>query len=253
MTHLIAAATLAMASPSVVDVGPAASLLALAGQATAADIVQRNFRDASMQARIVQTDFRELREISSDFGNQYRFRSIRIWVAEPMRLRLEAQVEDTNVTYILNGFRQSARIPRLGINSRQDLSRSPGRLQTVFDFGILTPSLLENLFDAEFVRNDRATGNLVFDIRYKPELNDSSRHRIWVDPERRIVTRREWYGQGSRPRLRAIFLYQNPVLAGGIWLPTRVEVRSANNRVAGITEYIDYRVNQGIPEERFRL
>lgn len=253
MTYLIAAATLAMATPPAVQAGPLAGVLAVGSQATAADIVQRNFRDASMQARIVRTDFRELREISNDFGNQYRFRSIRIWVAEPMRLRLEAQVEDTSVTYVLNGFRQSARIPRLGINSRQDLSRSPGRLQTVFDFGILTPALLESLFDAEFVRNDRATGNLVFDIRYKPALDDSSRHRIWVDTEKRIVTRREWYGQGSRPRLRAIFLYEQPVQQGGIWFPTRIEVRSARNRTAGITEYTDLRVNQGIPDERFQL
>lgn len=214
------------------------------------DYVQRNLRDAAFTARVVRGDQRELAKINKDFANSYRFRFVNTWLEEPFRLRLESTVDDTKIFFILNGSTRLVRIPRSNVNLRENLEDSPGKRQTVLDFGLLTPSLMKDLFDAKFVRNDRATGSAVFDLNYKKRFGDTTRHRIWMHPQRRYVERREWYSQIDG-RLLATFLYEEPVQQANVWFPTRLTVRNAENKVAGITEYTNVRVNQGLSDNLF--
>lgn len=233
MSTLIALASLALASPAV----------------SIEEYTQRSLQDATFVARVVSSNQRELGKINRDFGNSYRFDTTTVRVKEPFKLRLEAAVEDTNVLYIINGPRQLIKIRQ--IHSVQDLTGKPGRRQTMLDFGILTPSLFSSLFEAKFVRNDRATGNVVFDLTYPARLDDTSRHRIWVDAERKIVTKREWYNQYGR--LMATFLYLSPKLEGGVWMPTRLEVKNIDGAIAGITRYDSIKVNTGLSDSLFEV
>lgn len=229
----------------------AVAVLALGAQSpTISQYVQRNLDDATFKARVVKSDQRELLKINRDFGQSYRFETTTIKFKEPLKLRLEASVDDTNLLYIMDGPIQMIKIPRLKINQRLDLSKSPGRRQTTLDFGILTPALFENLFVAKFVRNDRATGDVVFDLTYQPSLDDSSRHRIWVDSEKKIVTKREWYNQYGRQL--ATFVYESPQQESGVWVPTKLTVRNTDNKVAGVTAYTDIKINTGIPDAQFK-
>jgi outer membrane lipoprotein-sorting protein len=234
MTTLIAATVLSF-SPQTADI---------------MDYVQSGLRDASFVARVVRGDQRELRKINEDFGNSYRFESVRIRALDPFMLRLEAEVDDTNILYIVNGPILQIRIPRARVNSKQNLRDAPGRRQTWMDFGILTPSLFREFFSAKFVRKDRATGDMVFDLTYgEKHVDDTSRHRVWIDPERKIVSKREWYNQPGQQI--ATFTYENPVRENGVWLPTQVTVRNADNRVAGITRYSAFKVNTGLDKALF--
>ncbi|MFX4918095.1 hypothetical protein ABTB83_19165, partial [Acinetobacter baumannii] len=92
--------------------------------------------------------------------------------------------------------------------TKENLAKSPGKRQTWLDFGIVTPALFSGLFDAKFVRNDRETGAVVFDLTYPASLDDSSRQRVFIDPVKKVVHRREWYGQDGK--LKAIFTYESP-------------------------------------------
>ncbi|AIE88123.1 outer membrane lipoprotein-sorting protein [Fimbriimonas ginsengisoli] len=227
----------------------AVAVLALTqGAQNIQSFVQPDLKDATFVARKVKADQRELRKINDSFGNSYRFDTTTIYFKEPFKVRLEASVEDTTVVYVLNGPIQT--IKMRSFHQRLDLTGKPGRRQTPLDFGLLTPSLFEGLFQARFVRNDRATGDVVFDLTYPERLDDTSRHRIWIDPQKKYVTKREWYNQSGRQL--ATFIYENPKNEGGVWMPTRMTVKNVDNRVAGITTYDSIKTNTGLSDSMFQ-
>lgn len=213
--------------------------------------VQKNFRDASLSAKAPFLNSKELAKINDDFGNSFRLANsnTQIKVKEPYKLRIEVQAEDTKALYIINGPTVLIRIPRAKVNVRQNLAKSPGRRQTLLDFGMLTPSLFDELFEAKFVRLDRATNNVVFDITYPKKLDDTSRHRVWIDTEKKFVTKREWFNQPGRQL--ATFTYTEPKNFNGVWLPTKVQVRNNDGILAGEAIYTGLKVNQGLSDDLF--
>lgn len=215
------------------------------------DILAPGFEDAAFTARVTKADQRELGKINKDFANSYRFSSTKVFVKEPFMLRLEATVDDTDILFILNGTTRIVRVPRARISQRENLAKAPGKRQTLLDFGLLTRSMFQGLFEAKYVRTDRATGDYVFDITYLKAFDDTSRSRVWVDPDKRYVTKREWYSQPGRQL--ATFFYENPVRQGSTWFPTKLTVKNVDNRVAGITDYVGVKVNGGLSDSLFSV
>lgn len=219
------------------------------------DYVQNRFEDAQFVAKVGTANFTELKKINQDFSQSYRFKSSQVWLKEPFMLKMVSTVEDTQITFLVSGGMKYTRIPRSNINLKENVSKAPGKRQTPFDFGILAPSLVRELFDAKFVRLDRATNDVVFDLTYKPALKDSSRHRVWIDADRKIITKREWYGQLKRSggRLMATFVYDNPKQEGGMIINTKVTVYNAENKMGGSVSYDDMKINRGISDSVFVL
>jgi outer membrane lipoprotein-sorting protein len=223
------------------------------GQSASPDITdytQRNLKDATFVARKVRAVQTELKKINDDFGAIYRFDRITFFYREPLMLRVEAQVEETSAVYIIDGPIQMFRVPRLRLNQRMNLKDAPGRRQTPLDFGVLTSGMFKDLFQARFVRMDRATNDAVFDLTYRSS-DDTSRHRVWVDTEKGITTKREWYNQPGRQI--ATFTYEKPEKQNGCWIATEVTVRNVDNKVAGILRYEKFRVNTGLKDALFEL
>lgn len=211
--------------------------------------IQPNFRDASFTAKVVKKNQDELKKINDDFGQGYRFNSTIVRMKEPFKLRLDANVEDTTVTYVVNGTRRLIKVPRLRVNTKQDLSEDPGQRQTFMDFGVLTPSLFNGLFDAKFVRVDRATGDIVYDLTYEPRFKDKTRYRVWIDSDKKYVTKREWYHR--KGRMVATFVYDAPVSDNGVTMPSRLTVKNGDDVVAGVTRYEGVKLNTGLSEDLF--
>lgn len=211
------------------------------------DIVSRGFRDVAFTGRVTKTAQAELAKINKDFANSYRFSTSKVMIKDPFMLRLESSVDDTDILFILNGPTRILRIPRAKISQRENLSKAPGRRQTLLDFGLLTSSMFNNFLKGKFVRTDRATGDYVFDLTYA--ANDLSRYRVWVDPEKRYITKREWFNQEGR--MLATFLYERPVKEGNTYFPSRLTVRNVDNKVAGITEYEGLKLNTGLADSLF--
>ncbi|MCC7433576.1 MAG: outer membrane lipoprotein-sorting protein [Methanoregulaceae archaeon] len=223
--------------------------VALAGQANPDwnDIVQKNFRDAFFVAKVVRGNQAELKKINGDFAYSYRFTTTTARVKEPFKMRLEAVVEDAKLLYIINGAKKHYNVDNK-LKGVDDVSKAPGKRQTTLDFGILTPSLFDDLFVAKFVRTDRESGNWIFDITYTK--NDNSRHRVWVDKDKKFITRRAWFNQEGLQL--ATFIYENPKNEGGVWFPTKCTVKNVEDKVAGITEYQRMAINKGIDDAMFR-
>lgn len=216
------------------------------------DIVQSAFKDCRFEARVVKGNQRELKKINSDFAASYRFSFMKAQIKEPFKVRLESTVDDTNIVYLLVGTKRTYSIPRIKVNTTEDLSNSPGKRQTVLDFGILTPSLFKELFTAKFQRTDRETGDYVFDLTYQtPRFDDTSRHRVWVDPKHKFIKKRAWFNQEGRQL--ATFIYEEPKQEDGVWFPTRCTVKNVDDKVAGVTEYRSMSINVGLQDSVFKI
>ncbi len=229
------------------------ALLALTGSAESTNImsyVQSDFKDATFTARVQSGNQKELAKINKDFGLSYRFSYSNISVKEPFCFRAESTVEDSKLTVIQNGMTQKFNTPIY--HATQNLSKSPGRVRSMLEFGILTPALFDDYFDSKFIRFDRSTGDAVFDITYVTRLDDTSRFRVWVDPSKKYTTKREWYGQG-RGILKATFFYDQPKDIDGIWVPTHSYVKNSDNVVAGALTYDGLKVNRGLSDSLFKI
>lgn len=228
----------------------ATALLLSAQTPSISDVVQPNFRDASFQVKVTYANQDELGKINKDFGQTYKFKVMDVKLKEPFMIRMTGSVEDTSILFVLNGSTRLMSVPKIGLRQREDLEKEPGKRQTPMDFGFLTPSMFQGLFVAAFVRTDRATGDYVFDISYNPKYDYKSYYRVWVDPSKRYITRREWY---RKDRQLATFFYSNPVNQDGVWLPTHLTVKNVDNQRAGETEYVAMKVNTGLGDELFKL
>ena len=214
-----------------------------------ASFLQPEFRDASFRARIIDKDYEALDAISKDFAQGYRLGDLTIRLKEPYKVRADARSDDSQVSLIVNGLVRAYKIPHLK-PIKMDLSKRPGNRQTVLDFGLLTPSLFDDLFDAKSVRRE-ASGQSVFDLTYKPAFADATRYRVWLDPKTRTIAKREWYSRTGE--LRATFVFEKPVLRDGAAIPTEITVRNAAGEIAARTRYEDVRLNKGIPDGVFTL
>ncbi len=232
----------------------ASLLTAPAVDPTISSYVQTGFKSAAFSAKVQSANQKELAKINQDFAKSYRFKSSNIWLKEPMKLRMESRVEETDIFFIVNGARKLVRVPRANISQKDDVSKSPGKRQTPLDFGLLTPSLFQNFFQAKFVRiekNGDFAGDAVFDLTYLPSLDDSSRHRIWVDSKTKFTEKREWYSQQGY--LNATFTYSEPKEFDGIYIPTKTTVKNADGKLAGTSVYVSIKVNISMDESLFKI
>jgi len=217
-----------------------------------ADYVPGNFEDASFTAKGKVGPVSKLPKVNGDLTQSHRIKESKVALKEPFMVRVDANIDgDTSASFILNGAKRLFKVPRAKIAVRQDLSGKPGQRQTVLDFGIITPALFNDFFQAKFVRIDRGTEDAVFDLTYVSRLNDTSRHRVWIDQAKKIITKREWYSQ--RGKQVATFFYSGPVQSGGIWVSTKCSVRNNDNEVAGETVYEDVKANTGLPDSLFSV
>ncbi|MBI5705863.1 MAG: outer membrane lipoprotein-sorting protein [Armatimonadetes bacterium] len=215
------------------------------------DIVQKNLKDVSFTLVIEKADQKELGKINKDFGTSYRADSGKAYFKDPFKFRIESKYGETNVYYVLNGGTAYYRLGRAGIGQKMDVSGSPGRIQTLLDFGVLVPSLL-TFFEAKYVRTDRATGAYVFDLLFKKRKpDDNTRHRIWVEPKLKYVMKREWFNRDGDQL--ATFTYSEPHTANGCTFPGRAEVRNTENRLGGIMLYKSVQFNTGLSESLFSI
>lgn len=232
----------------------AAIALAQPGAAapTISKFIQTGFKDVSFDWVKTSGKQSELQKINKDFAQSYRVKDVSVQMKEPFMIRLESKVNDTEMLMVMNGATRKVSIPRARINTKEDLSDSPGKRQTTLDFGILSPSLFGNLFTATYIRKDRATGHEVFDLKYLAKFKDTSRHRVWIDPDQKFVAKREWYGQDGG-KLMATFVYDQAKKVNDIWVPTRQTVRTSENTLAGISEYRNIKVNSGLANSLFAV
>ena len=215
------------------------------------DVVMKGFKSATFTTVVGESKQTELRKINKDFAQSYRFKRMDVQMKEPFKLRLSTKVDDSEIVMVINGTGKSYQIPQARISKKEDNATAPGKRQTTFDFGLLTPSLFDGYLAAKFVRTDRRSGDYVFDLTYDPDHTDESRHRVWIDPETKFLNKREWYSQ--KGNLRATFYYEEPKKYGNVYFPTKATVKNAEDKFAGSMSYQNIKINVDLDESLFKL
>ena len=210
--------------------------------------VSERLQDVSFDIQIIEGNRSELRKINQDFANAYEQDSAKVKYKEPLLFLIESSMNGQKGTYLINGDTAQWRVPRLGINSKIKIGDSPGKRQSLLDFGVISVSMSEHFLSGVFVKDD--SGRAVFDLSYL-RSTDSSRHRVWVDLVKKVIMKREWYGQNGL--LMATFEYYDHKESNGIWFPSGVRVYNKDQKLAGISKYANVKVNAGISDDVFKL
>src|SRR5581483_3816281 len=213
------------------------------------DAVCQGLNDIQCDLSVVSANRAELRKINKDFAMGYEAKSGMMQWKEPMKLRLSSNMNGEKIIYIVSGDKQSYLIQRFNLRKNDDLSKDPGRHQTLFDFGLITKSISQQFLKGTFVRTE-PDGTNVFDVNYRYD-KDKTRYRIWVHPTKKYIEKRVWYNR--RGQLMASFEYSAPVQSNGIWMCSRVTVKNAENQVAGVSQYSNIKTNIGLSDSLFRL
>lgn len=216
------------------------------------DVFLTEFKSARFEATVGSARQSELRKINTDFAQTYRFKRSDVWLKDSFKIRMETKIDDMAVFMVVNGSMRKFSVPKAGINITKELADEPGQRQTALDFGLLPPSLFEDFFVGTYVRTDRRTGEYVFDITHNPKTKYTARHRIWVDPKKKAITKKQWYAHRGG-HLMATFEYSDHVLQNGVWFPTKLTVKNADNKLAGTTTYKNVKVNLSISNDLFKI
>lgn len=222
------------------------------GQASCAeprleDVACRSVADVQASVVVVQAEPAELDKINRDFGMAYRLKDVTLSYKEPDKFRMESKLG----LLVCNGPDRYFRVPKLGISRKDSDGDAPGRQHSMLDVGVLTPATIGAL-NAKYLREENLGDckTLVFSIEYRKD--STSRYLVWVDPKTRVIRQRHWLDGAGK--LRAVFAYSElKEVEKGIWLPTRLEVRNAEGKLAGVTAYRDVKVNQKLPESLFTI
>jgi hypothetical protein len=228
-----------------------AILTAAAACAATPDIrkfTSTNVRTLQMDGQVITANRPELEKISGDFANAYRFRRVSMTYEQPGKLHFEAVVAGAHIAYTINGNTRYTSIPTFHIHKVQDITGAPGKKDTLLDEGLVPPEQLTD-YNATFLRKDG--GFLVYSLEPK-QPGETMREVIWIDPKTHITVKRQYFNRNGS--LGKWFLYKNPIqVRPGIYVPTRVEVYNAENKLAGVTAYQNIRVNQPVDESIFNF
>lgn len=214
------------------------------------DYVQPGLQDFTVTLKTGKYDQKAGERISREFGQLYKIAGNgTLHYKQPDMIRLDGKIIGLNGVLIMDGFTQHIRIGF--IHKNQDESQAPGKVTTLLDTGLLNEFYL-SYTSAWFqgVQSVEGTPCTVFRLSYLPRMHDTSFRLVWIDPNSRIIRRREEHGQDGA--LHAVYTFRNPVMTAGVWLPSEVDAANAQGGFVGQTFIQDARPNTGLTNHLFR-
>ncbi len=212
-------------------------------------VLAPGLQDLTLTTRPREMNVQELNKIGRDFSNAYRVGRTRIMMKEPNMFRLDANVLFFKVEYIINGKSRVARFPAK--SDRDEIGDDPGKRQGPLDVGLITAGSLRG-YTVEFVGAGTEAGrpSLCYRLRY---AHDTVRYELlWVDSERKCLLRRQcWTAWLGKRKME--YTYLDPQKVGSLFIPTRIEVRNADSKKAGMSEQSEFKVNSGLEDSLFQL
>lgn len=209
--------------------------------------------DLQATVKVSKLESKELEKIGRDFGFTYRLHTLTLQYKQPDKLRLSGKFPVLGeAVMVLNGANRFVSVPRMQTKV-ENLEKSPGKRQSLLEYGGLISPDLPHFMQAKFVKAATLDGvpTLVYDLAYLG-VSGGSHYRVWIDPATRVTSKREWYDGDNK--LKATFYYLEPhEVSNGIWLPARVELKNAEGIMAATTTLDNVKVNQGLSDDLFQI
>jgi outer membrane lipoprotein-sorting protein len=216
------------------------------------DYVAAKLDDVTANMRVIFYDDQAGRKMGEGFEMIHKIKgNITMRYKEENKLRMDSRAP--KVIFIVNGTTQYASLPSFNINTKIALGDTPGKRKTLMDVGLIGAGYLAYT-QAEF-RGTRPVDGVqcaLFKISYKDKNLDTSHRMVWIDPKTKVTVKREEYSQEGK--LNGTFFYKNAQeVAPGIWFPSIIEVHNNDGKKAGVTQYSNIKVNQGLDDSLFKL
>jgi outer membrane lipoprotein-sorting protein len=216
------------------------------------DIFAPGLKDLTVNLRRKDINMRELNKISRDFANAYRMGNSLIRMKEPDKFRLDARVGPLKFEYIVNGGRRITRAPL--VKEVREIGTDPGKRQGPLEVGLVTQGSLIG-YKVEHLDCTTEGGQSVCRYRLRYSHLPERYELIWVDTERKCLKKRQFWTNEEKlnTQYKMEFTYLEPRKVGAVWVPTRIEVRNSQGRLAGVTEQTDIQVNTGLEDSLFKF
>ncbi len=189
-----------------------------------------------------------------DLNRLYALHDITMQYKEPNQMRLTATDPKAGQEILLiNDDQRSFAVGEGKKVGHQDLSSNPAKRTFLFELcGLLTPNIFDTI-RARFVKQEALDGvsTQVYDLTYWG-LDDGPYHRVWIDPERRLILKRASFGADSK--LKRITLYKQPTeISADLWLPGLVVLQDSSHKEIATVKVTKALANRGILDSVFTV
>ena len=213
-----------------------------------------NINDLQANLQVTLIDPKPLEAIDKEVARLYALHNVSLQYKAPDRLRLNANSpKDGRESLLFNAEQRLFTVEKGKNGKEQNLADSPARRSFLYEYcGLLTPDMFDTL-RARFVKQEKLQNipTVVYDLTYWG-MDEGPYSRVWIDPERRILLRKESFDRDSK--LKTVFIYRQPTeLAPDLWLPGSVEMADAKGKIFATIKIAAGRANRGIPDTDFLI
>lgn len=213
--------------------------------------------DLEATIRITKCNPAALEKISPDFKKSYTLmnalHNVAMHYKTPDKLRFDGRNPVLgSAVIIMNGPLRVAKVPRIQTKI-EDLKDSPGKRQSLLEYGGLIAPDLVKFMKAKLVREEAVDEQpaTVYDLTYLG-VGGGSHYRVWIDAKTHITVKRVWLDRDNK--VKATFFYREPrEVTPGFWLPSVIEISNADGELAATTSIEDVKINQGLADDLFAI
>jgi hypothetical protein len=212
---------------------------------------QPELKDVRAGIEVASKNERELRKIGKGYVDAYKLGSQVIMCKEPHRVRFQGKSGLLDVSNVTNGSRKLFEVPFLHIRKVEDLSKEPGKADSIIRLGVITSSFLSRV-QSRWLRTEERGGKAVQVFEFWFPEDPRFKNEIWVDPSTKtIVEHIAHHRNPQAPGFKKRFVYAEPRKVNGVWLPTQVSLYNGENRLAAVMRYNGVQVNTGLQDRLF--
>lgn len=240
--------TLLLTATAVVCVSDTGTLITEAELKARIEEAAKDLQDISMVGTVTFKNKKALAKIDANYSRLYDFKSATVVHKSPDKFRMDGKLGMVRFEYIISGGHKIVRAPSIRFTKKEDYSDDPAKLQDALDIGLITPSLWHHR-KVEIIDDPEAAAVGEIKARLRWPKGDMI-HYVWIDQADLYLKRFEKRDPTGKLLFRVE--YSEPRQAGGvIWMPTKVEVFSADGERAGASEYSDIKTNMGVQDSFF--
>jgi hypothetical protein len=224
-----------------------------AANPTLESYAQASLKDLSAGIEVISKNDRELEKIGKGYTDAYTLTSQEISFKEPGLGRFQGKKGVLSVRRITTPRQQLFEVPLLRVRKVEDISKKPGKADTVADLGLITPGWADSV-ESKWLRAEQRDGKTLqgFDVWSKSD--PLSRHTLWVDPTTKtVVEHLHFHRNPSKTGFRKRLVYSEVKQVNGVWVPTRVSLYNSENKLAATMRYDRVRVNTGLADSLFKI
>ncbi len=244
--------------PARLTIGLAAIMLFLSLTAPVAAITEdelkarieaatKGFSDITMTITVNLKDKKALEKMEPSYARLYECKTATVWIKQPDKVRTESKLGMVKLEYIINGTTKIFRAKNLRINQKEDCSKRPAKLQSAFDFGLVTNTLWNNR-SVTIIPDAEAEANGEIKIRLQWPTGNTG-HVVWLDAKDLYLKRVEKHD--GNDQVESTVLYTNPTKLDTIVVPTTAELISPTGVSVGTMDITNIKINTNVPDTLF--